>query len=102
MRIRHIGVSNRASVIVSGTSSSPSSGYDAVNTLYKIALAAGASGADYAINGTQIPDVYTGSSLNADNMKLSVSTAGISNTTLASIRYYRKRLAPSKLQALTA
>jgi hypothetical protein len=102
LRIRHIGATNRLGVIVSGVTSSPSSGFDAINTLYKLALAASSTGADYAINGTQIADSFTGSSLTADNMKLSVSTAGLSNTTLASIRFYRKRLPVAKLQSLTA
>jgi hypothetical protein len=102
LRIRHIGATNRLGVIVSGVTSSPSSGFDAINTLYKLALAASSTGADYAINGTQIADSFTGSSLTADNMKLSVSTAGVSNTTLASIRFYRKRLPVAKLQSLTA
>jgi hypothetical protein len=101
LRIRHIAATNRLSVIVSGVSSSPSSGYDALNTLYKVALAASSTGADYAINGTQIADTFAGSSLTADNMKLSVSAAGLSNTTLESIRYYRKRHALPKLLALT-
>jgi hypothetical protein len=102
LRIRHVGATNRLGVIVSGAASSPSSGFDALNTLYKVALAASSTGADYAINGTQIADSFTGSSLTADNMKLSVSTAGLSNTTLASIRFYRKRLPVAKLQSLTA
>jgi hypothetical protein len=102
LRIRHIGISNRVAVIVSGVGNSPSSGYDAVNTLYKVAVAASSTGADYAINGNQISDTFAGSSLVADNMKLAVQGAGLSNTVISSIRYYRKRLPVSKLQALTA
>ncbi len=102
LRIRHLATTNRVGAIVSGVVLIPSSGFDAVRVFYKSALSAGPTGADFVINGTQIPDTFTGSSLSADNMKISVSTAGLSNTIISSIRYYKKRFPVPKLQALTA
>jgi len=102
LRIRHLATTNRVGAIVSGVGLTPSSGFDAVRVFYKSALSAGPTGADFVINGTQIPDTFTGSSLSADNMKITVSTAGLSNTIISSIRYYKKQLSVSKLQALTA
>jgi len=102
LRIRHLATTNRIGAIVSGVSLIPSSGFDAVGVFYKSALSAGPTGADFVINGTQIPDTFTGSSLSADNMKIAVSTAGLSNTIISSIRYYKKQFPVPKLQALTA
>ena len=101
LRLRYVATTNRLSSIVSAVALNPASNYDVANTFYKAALSAGATSADFVINGTQIPDTYTGSLLTADNMKISVATAGVSNTCISSIRYYKKQLPVAKLQALT-
>jgi hypothetical protein len=93
---------NRLSAQISGVISTPASNYNTANVVYKSAITAGATGADYVIDGTQIPDTYTGSVLTANNLKFTGMSGSASNTTISSFRYYSKRLPVSKLQALTA
>jgi hypothetical protein len=102
MRIFHRSVqSNRLSSSVSSIQATPAANYNTANAEYKSALAANADGADFVINGTQIPDVFTGSSLSADSLKFSGISASTSNNIISSFRYYKKRLSNAKLQALT-
>jgi hypothetical protein len=93
---------NRLSAQISGVLLTPASNYNTANVVYKSAITAGATGADYVIDGTQIPDTYTGSVLTADNLKFTGMSGSASNTTISSFRYYRKQLPVSKLQTLTA
>jgi hypothetical protein len=92
---------NRLSASVSGVLSTPASNYNTANVVYKSAITADAAGADYVIDGTQIPETYTGSVLTADNLKFTGISSGTSNTTISSFRYYKKRFPVAKLQALT-
>ena len=92
----------RLSAMVSNVILTPSSGYNTAGVFYKAAIAANSSGADYVIDGTQIPDTYTGSSITADNLKITGVSGATTNSWISSIRYYKKRLPVSKLQALTA
>jgi hypothetical protein len=100
--INRVAQGNRLSAIVSGVTLTPASNYNTINVVYKTAVAASASGADYVIDGTQIPDVFTGSTLTADNLKFTGIASSTSNNTISSFRYYKKRLPVAKLQALTA
>ena len=103
MRIYHrVAFGNRLSALVAGVQLTPASNYNTANVIYKSALAAGVDGADYVIDGTQIPDTYTGSVLTADNLKFSGVVNSTSNTTISSFRYYKKRLATAKLVSLTS
>ena len=103
MRILHrVAAGNKLSALVSGVQLTPASNYNTANVIYKSALAAGVDGADYVIDGTQIPDTFTGSVLTADNLKFSGVVASTSNTTISSFRYYKKRLATAKLVSLTS
>jgi hypothetical protein len=92
---------NRLSAQISGVISTPASNYNTANVVYKSAITAGATGADYVIDGTQIPDTYTGSVLTADNLKFTGMSGSSSNTTISSFRYYSKRLPNAKLVTLT-
>ncbi len=92
----------RLSAMVSNVILTPSSGYNTAGVFYKAAVAANASGADYVIDGTQIPDTYTGSSITADNLKITGAGGATTNSWISSIQYYKKRLPVSKLQAITA
>jgi hypothetical protein len=103
MRVFHRAAqTNRLSSQISATTLTPAASYNSANVIYKSAITAGATGADYVIDGTQIPDTYTGSVLTADNLKFTGMSGSASNTTISSFRYYSKRLPVSKLQALTA
>jgi hypothetical protein len=93
---------NRLSSQVSSVLLTPAANYNTANVVYKSAISADAAGADFVIDGTQIPDSYTGASLSADNLKFTGASASTSNNTITSLRYYKKRLPVSKLQALTA
>jgi len=92
---------NRLSVSLSGAGSTPAANYNTANVVYKSAVAANADGADFVIDGTQIPDVFIGSSLSADNLKFSGISSSTSNNIISSFRYYKKRLPVAKLQAFT-
>jgi hypothetical protein len=93
---------NRLSAQISGALLTPASNYNTANVVYKSAITADSAGADYVIDGTQIPDTFTGSVLTADNLKFTGMSGSTSNATISSFRYYRKRLPVSKLQSLTA
>lgn len=102
MRLYHrVAQGNRLSSQISATTLTPAANYNTANVVYKSAITAGATGADYVIDGTQIPDTFTGSVLTADNLKFTGMSGSASNTTISSFRYYSKRLPVSKLQALT-
>ena len=92
---------NRLSSQVSATILTPAANYNSTNVVYKSALAADIDGADFVIDGTQIPDAYTGSVLTADNLKFTGMSGSTSNTTISSFRYYKKRLSVAKLQTLS-
>lgn len=100
--INRVAQGNRLSAVVSGVTLTPASNYNSLNVVYKTAVAADASGADYVIDGTQVPDVFTGSVLTADNLKFSGIASSTSNNTISSFRYYKKRLPVAKLQTITA
>jgi hypothetical protein len=103
MRVYHrVAQGNRLSAQVSATTLTPAANYNTANVVYKSAITADSAGADYVIDGTQIPDTFTGSVLTADNLKFTGMSGSTSNATISSFRYYRKRLPVSKLQALTA
>jgi hypothetical protein len=102
MRVFHRAAqANRLSSQISATTLTPASSYNTSNVVYKSAITADSAGADYVIDGTQIPDTFTGSVLTANNLKFIGMSGSASNTTISSFRYYRKRLPVSKLQALT-
>ena len=92
----------RLSTMVSNVILTPAANYNTAGVFYKAAITANASGADYVIDGTQIPDTYTGSSITADNLKITGAGGTTTNSWISSIQYYKKRLPVSKLQALTA
>ena len=92
---------NRLSSQVSSVLLTPAANYNTANVVYKSAISADAAGADFVIDGTQIPDSYTGASLSADNLKFTGASGSTSNNTITSFRYYKKRLPVAKLQALT-
>ena len=92
---------SRLSSQISATTLTPTVNYNSTNVVYKSALAADINGADYVIDGTQIPDSYAGSSLSADNLKFTGISGSTSNNTISSFRYYKKRLPVAKLQTLT-
>jgi hypothetical protein len=93
---------NRLSALItSAPTLTPASNYNTANVVYRSAITADATGADFIIDGTQIPDTFTGYVLTADNLKFTGIALSTSNTTISSFRYYRKRLPVSKLQTLT-
>jgi len=92
---------NRLTAQVAAAVATPASNYNTVNVVYKAAITADITGADYVIDGTQIPDTFTGSALTANNLKFTGISSATSNTTISSFRYYKKRLPVSKLQTLT-
>ena len=101
-RVFHrVAQTNRLSSQISAASLTPTVNYNSTNVVYKSALAADINGADYVIDGTQIPDSYAGSSLSADNLKFTGMSGSTSNTTISSFRYYEKRLPVAKLQTIT-
>jgi hypothetical protein len=77
----------------------PASGFNSVGAIYRSAFAIDANGSSYVIDGTVIPDTRPGAVLTSNSLLLSTSS---SFKTIASIRYFRKRLPDAKLQALTA
>jgi hypothetical protein len=91
---------NRLTAQVSNTLLTPALSYTA-NTVYRSAITADVTGADYVVDGAQIPDAFTGAVLTADNLKFTGISSSTANTTISSFRYYKKRLPVSKLQTLT-
>jgi len=83
------------------TASGVESGLDALNpvagTLYKVAVAAKLNDIAMSINGLAIVTDTSQPMPTVDR-----ATIGNLSSTVASIRYYKKRLANSKIQALTA
>lgn len=79
----------------------PSSNYNSNKVFYKSAISCNSSGFDYFIDGTQIPDSSTGSTLTADSLTFSNVTASRSNNTIKSFKYFRRRFPIAKLESIT-
>jgi hypothetical protein len=94
----------RLSAGVSGSGIlTPPSNYNTSGVFYRAALSCNVGGIDYVIDGSQIPDTSTTSSVSsADTLTFSNISFSRSNNIIKSFRYYRRGLPVPKLQALTS
>ncbi len=98
-----VAQNNRLSYTIGIETLTVPSNYNTARTFYRSAISANTTGADIVLDGEQVSDSFTGSSLVSATKLLTFTDipTTVCNNWIKSFTYYREKLSVPQLQALT-